>query len=66
MCGYRTLSAPSRVLPIRKDLFIDVLEDHFEFAQGYLQRVSQKILDGWDAMARTGAVEASASKASQP
>jgi signal-transduction protein with cAMP-binding, CBS, and nucleotidyltransferase domain len=58
--------APSRVLPIRKDLFIDVLEDHFEFAQGYLQRVSQKILDGWDAMARTGAVDARASKASQP
>lgn len=40
----------SRILSIHKDLFIDLLEDHFEFAEAYLQRVSQKILDGWDAV----------------
>ena len=42
---------PSRILSIRKDLFTDLLEDHFEFAETYLQRVSQKIVDGWEAIA---------------
>jgi CRP-like cAMP-binding protein len=41
---------PSRILSIRKDLFIDLLEDHFEFAEAYLQRVSRKIVDGWNAV----------------
>jgi CRP-like cAMP-binding protein len=39
---------PSRVLTIHKDLFTDLLEDHFEFAQIVLCRVSQKILEGPD------------------
>lgn len=44
--------APARVLAIRKDLFVDVLEDHFEFAETYLQRLNDKVIEGWDGMAR--------------
>lgn len=43
--------APSRVISIPKDLFVDVLEDHFEFAQAYLRRISRKLLRGWQALA---------------
>jgi CRP-like cAMP-binding protein len=41
---------PSRIMSIPKDLFTDLLEDHFEFAMDYLRKVSQKIVDGWDAI----------------
>jgi CRP-like cAMP-binding protein len=41
---------PSRVIPIRRDLFIDLLEDHFEFAQTYLARVNSCILASWEIM----------------
>ncbi|MEZ4331476.1 MAG: cyclic nucleotide-binding domain-containing protein [Myxococcota bacterium] len=34
---------PSRILSIERELFIDLLEDHFEFAQAYLARVSEEI-----------------------
>ena len=39
---------PSRILPIRKDLFIDLLEDHLEFAEAYLKRINQQVVDAWD------------------
>jgi len=39
--------SPSRVLSIRKDLFTDLLEDHFEFAQAYLRRSALKTLEAW-------------------
>lgn len=38
----------SRVLVIRRDLFTDLLEDHFDFAQAYLRRSSQKTLEAWN------------------
>ncbi len=41
---------PSRILSIHKDLFTDLLEDHFEFAETYMRRVSEKIVDGWYAI----------------
>jgi CRP-like cAMP-binding protein len=44
--------SPSRVLSIRKDLFTDLLEDHFEFAQTYLRRSSEKTLEAWALEAR--------------
>lgn len=43
---------PSRVLSIEKELFIDLLEDHFEFAQVYLRRLSAQVTDGVRARAR--------------
>jgi CRP-like cAMP-binding protein len=51
---------PSRILSIHRDLFTDLLEDHFEFAETYLRRVCQKIVDGWDA------IELANRKANQP
>ena len=42
---------PSRILPIRKDLFIDLLEDHLEFAEAYLKRINQGVVDAWDRLA---------------
>ncbi len=41
---------PSRILSIHKDLFTDLLEDHFEFAETYMRRVAQKIVGGWYAI----------------
>ena len=38
---------PSRVIPIPRDLFIDLLEDHFEFAQGFLSLASSYIIECW-------------------
>ena len=46
---------PSRVISIERELFIDVLEDHFEFAQTYLGRVSSYLIEGWDALVKHGA-----------
>jgi CRP-like cAMP-binding protein len=48
---------PSRILPIRKDLFIDLLEDHLEFAEAYLKRINQQVVDAWDLLARRRAAE---------
>jgi hypothetical protein len=47
----------SRVLFIHKDLFIDLLEDHFEFAEAYLRRVNQQVTHAWDLLARKHAME---------
>ncbi|MFT5443716.1 MAG: hypothetical protein ACI8W3_002767, partial [Myxococcota bacterium] len=32
---------------IDRNLFIDVLEDHFEFSRSYMQQVSQRVVEGW-------------------
>lgn len=48
---------PSRVLSISRELFIDLLEDHFEFAETYLRRVNRQILRGWDLLAERSAAE---------
>jgi CRP-like cAMP-binding protein len=48
---------PSRILSIRKDLFIDLLEDHLEFAEAYLKRINQRVVDAWDLLARRRAAE---------
>ncbi len=45
---------PSRIIPIRRDLFIDLLEDHFEFSQAFLARVSDYIVEGWRCMEEQG------------
>lgn len=37
---------PSRVLPIERELFVDLLEDHFEFAQAYLRHLSREVVAG--------------------
>lgn len=37
---------PSRTLSIERELFIDLLEDHFEFAQAFLRRLSEQIVRG--------------------
>ena len=37
----------SRVLWIRRELFIDLLEDHYELASDYLQQQSERIIDAW-------------------
>lgn len=49
---------PSRVLFIHEDLFVDLLEDHFEFAEAYLRRVNQHVLYAWNLLARKRATEA--------
>lgn len=46
---------PSRVLWIARELFIDILEDHHEFAQAYLRRSSEVMIEGWQALAANGA-----------
>lgn len=51
---------PSRILVIERELFIDLLEDHFELAQAYLRRVSEQVALGVRARARL-ALEAEAS-----
>jgi CRP-like cAMP-binding protein len=38
--------APSRILSIERELFVDLLEDHFELAQTYLRRVSKQVARG--------------------
>ncbi len=43
---------PSRTLSIQREIFTDLLEDHIELARTYLQRVSQKMIEGWDTLAR--------------
>lgn len=43
---------PSRILSIERELFTDILEDHFDFAMGYLARLSARLIDGWDRMQR--------------
>lgn len=43
---------PSRVLSIDRELFVDLLEDHFEFAQVYLRRLSQQVAQGVRARAK--------------
>ena len=43
---------PSRILPIPRALYTDLLEDHVEFAQAFLRRTSQDIVDAWAALAR--------------
>ncbi len=48
---------PSRVLSIRKDLFIDLLEDHLEFAEAYLMQVNQQVVHAWDLLGRKRADE---------
>ncbi len=40
-------SNPSRVLWIRRELFADLLEDHYELAVDYLQQQSQRIIEAW-------------------
>ena len=52
-----TASRPSRVLFIHRDLFIDLLEDHFEFAEAYLRRVNQQVASAWNLLARNRAME---------
>jgi len=47
--------SPSRVLSIRKDLFTDLLEDHFDFALAYLRRSSLKTLEAWQLLAEKNA-----------
>lgn len=37
---------PSRVLPIERELFVDLLEDHFELAQAFLHRLSCEVVAG--------------------
>ncbi|MFT5695042.1 MAG: CRP-like cAMP-binding protein [Myxococcota bacterium] len=37
----------SRCIYIDRNLFIDVLEDHFEFSRSYMQQVSQRVVEGW-------------------
>lgn len=44
---------PSRILSIERELFIDLLEDHYEFAQIYLQRLSEQVVLGVRARARS-------------
>lgn len=46
---------PSRILSIERELFVDLLEDHFEFAQIYLQRLSEQVVLGVRARARSAA-----------
>jgi len=41
-----TAEVPSRILSIERELFIDLLEDHFEFAQAFLRRLSEQIVRG--------------------
>ena len=48
---------PCRIVSVSRALFIDLLEDHFEFSQAYLRRTSQGIVDAWDALARRRARE---------
>jgi CRP-like cAMP-binding protein len=43
---------PSRVLSIERELFVDLLEDHFEFGQAYLRRLSAEVALGIRARAR--------------
>ncbi|MEZ4282074.1 MAG: cyclic nucleotide-binding domain-containing protein [Myxococcota bacterium] len=43
---------PSRILSIDRELFVDLLEDHFEFAQAYLRRLSEQVALGVRARAR--------------
>lgn len=43
---------PSRVLSIDRELFVDLLEDHFEFAQVYLRRLSEQVALGVRARAK--------------
>lgn len=43
---------PSRVLSIERELFVDLLEDHFELAEAYLRRVSEQVALGVRAKAR--------------
>ncbi|MFK7897715.1 MAG: hypothetical protein AB8G23_17905 [Myxococcota bacterium] len=38
---------PARVLSIPRNLLIDVLEDHFDFAETYLQNASRYLIDCW-------------------
>jgi hypothetical protein len=40
---------PSRTLSISKNLLIDLLEDHFEFAESYLKNASSYLLACWNA-----------------
>ncbi len=44
--------APSRILSIERELFVDLLEDHFEFGQAYLRRLSAQVALGVRARAR--------------
>ncbi len=43
---------PSRILAIERELFVDLLEDHFELAQAYLRRLSEQVARGVRARAR--------------
>ncbi len=38
---------PSRVLTIRRDLFVDLLEDQHDFAREYLGRCSERAIAAW-------------------
>ena len=40
-----------RLIPIRRDLFIDLLEDHFDFAVDYLRSCCERTILGWRALA---------------
>jgi len=53
---------PSRVLSIQKELFIDLLEDHFELAQAYLRRLSEQVVAANRARARARDAEEPASR----
>lgn len=48
-----------RLLPIRRDLFIDLLEDHFDFALDYLRATAEQTVKGWRLVAALAAVESS-------
>ena len=39
---------PSRVLFVRRELFIDLLEDHHDFAQSYLAKAGRTIVETWE------------------
>jgi CRP-like cAMP-binding protein len=42
---------PSRILSIPKELFADLLEDHFDFSVDYLKRISARLVRTWDQIA---------------
>ncbi len=42
-------ACPSRTLSIPKNLLVDLLEDHFDFAESYLDNVSRYLLACWSA-----------------
>ncbi len=38
----------ARIVPISRELFIDLLEDHYEFARLYLKRQARALISAWE------------------